>query len=255
MKRKKEEIVDSMERAKVELEQAMANLDQLHTFDPSYVQFAAHALKNYLSVMTLGIDLISKEITNSANEEVHSYLDGLRHATNLMKNNVRQLTNTSVVDKENFNREKVDLVTLVKRACTHYQSLADRKQIQIITDFNVDSPHVLTDRIAVLAVLDNLLSNAVKYSPQDKRVWVKLTTDNSHLICTVQDEGPGLNAEEQSKLFQEGVKLSNVPTGGEPSSGYGLAVSKELINKLDGDLWCESEARHGARFSFSLAAF
>lgn len=254
MKRKKDEIVESLETAKVELEHALADLDQLQTFDPSYVRFAAHALNNYLTVMSVGIDLLSEHIASSTDEQAQTYLDGLQHATNLMKNGVRQLTNASAVDRESFNRENVDLVTLVQRACTHYQSIADQKQIHIIPDFNVDSPHVWTDRIAVLAVFDNLLSNAIKYSPRNKRVWVKLTIDNSHLICTVQDEGPGLNAEDKSKLFQGGVKLSNVPTGGEPSSGYGLAVAKELINKLGGDLWCESEPKQGARFSFSLAA-
>jgi signal transduction histidine kinase len=254
MKRKKDEIIESLETAKDELERALANLDKLHTFDPSYVKFIAHALNNYLTIMSLGIELLSEEITVSASEQVKTYVDGLRHATNLMKNNVRKLTNASVIDRENFNRERIDLVTLVQRACTHYQSIADQKQIQIITDFNVDSPYVLTDRIAVLAVLDNLLSNALKYSPQDRRVWVKLVTDKSHLVCTVRDEGPGLNAEDQSKLFQGGVKLSNVPTAGEPSTGYGLAVAKDLVNKLGGDIWCESEADKGASFSFTVEA-
>ena len=75
------------------------------------------------------------------------------------------------------------------------------------------------------------------------------------VVCSVRDEGPGLSQEDQAKLFQRGVQLSSVPTGGEPSSGYGLAVAKELIDKLGGDLWCESTLGTGARFSFRLPVF
>ena len=75
------------------------------------------------------------------------------------------------------------------------------------------------------------------------------------MVCSVRDEGPGLTQEDQAKLFQRGVRLSSVPTGGEASSGYGLAVAKELISKLAGDLWCESTLGAGACFSFRLPAY
>ena len=73
-----------------------------------------------------------------------------------------------------------------------------------------------------------------------------------YLVCTVQDEGPGLSPEEQGKLFQRGVRLSPAPTGGEPSNGYGLAVAKELVEKLEGEIWCESQQGKSASFNFRL---
>jgi signal transduction histidine kinase len=104
-------------------------------------------------------------------------------------------------------------------------------------------------------VLDNLLSNAVKFSPPQKRIWVRVTAEPADLVCTVQDEGPGLSAEEQARLFQRGVRLSPVPTGGEPSNGYGLAVAKELLEKIEGEIWCESQPGQGASFSFRLLMY
>jgi signal transduction histidine kinase len=61
-----------------------------------------------------------------------------------------------------------------------------------------------------------------------------------------------LSQEEQAQLFQRGVRLSPVPTGGEPSSGFGLAVAKELMDQLGGTLWCSSVLTHGATFSARL---
>jgi len=109
--------------------------------------------------------------------------------------------------------------------------------------------------VAVAAVLDNLLSNAVKYSFHGKKIWVQLREEKTSVVCSVRDEGPGLSQEDQVKLFQRGIQLSSVATGGESSSGYGLAVAKELIDKLGGDLWCESTLGVGACFSFRLPAY
>ena len=75
-----------------------------------------------------------------------------------------------------------------------------------------------------------------------------MTEEPAHLICTVQDEGPGLSVEEQHRLFQRGVRLSPVPTGGEPSSGYGLAVAKEIIEKLMGTSGVKADLARALRF-------
>jgi signal transduction histidine kinase len=75
------------------------------------------------------------------------------------------------------------------------------------------------------------------------------------VVCAVQDQGQGLSREDQSKLFQRGVKLSSVPTGGEPSSGYGLAVAKELTTLMQGEIWCDSELGKGARFLLRLPEY
>jgi signal transduction histidine kinase len=107
----------------------------------------------------------------------------------------------------------------------------------------------------VAAVLDNLLSNAVKYSEPGKRVWVQVKGEGTSIVCSVRDEGPGLSEQDQAKLYQRGVRLTPVPTGGEPTMGYGLAVAKELIDKLGGELWCESRLGSGATFTFRLPIY
>ena len=146
----------------------------------------------------------------------------------------------------------LDLVRLVHRACDYYQRVAERKQIPISLAHEAAAAYVWTDGVAVAAVLDNLLSNAVKYSSPGASVRVAVTDQGGFLTCSVQDEGPGLSVADQEKLYRRGVRLSSVPTGGEASSGFGLAIAKELVDKLGGKLWCESQPGKGACFSFSL---
>jgi signal transduction histidine kinase len=68
----------------------------------------------------------------------------------------------------------------------------------------------------------------------------------------VRDEGPGISPDDQLRLFQKGAPLSAIPTGGEPSSGYGLAVAKELATQIEAELWYESPDIGGACFSIRL---
>jgi len=250
-----ESAIASIESAKTELESALTDLNQLPTLDPNAIRYAAHAMKNYLTVTNSCIDLLLHALGNSPDRQVTSWLEGLKHATRLMTQTVRLLTNAAVAIKLDLKWEKVDLPLLVQRGCDYYADQAREKKIRIVVESSVKSPYAWTDRVVAAVVLDNLLSNAVKFSVSGSVVRVSISAEPSHLVCSVQDGGPGLSTEEQAKLFQKGVRLGTVPTGGESSAGYGLAIAKDLITALEGSIWCESEVGRSSRFSFRLPLY
>ena len=251
----KEHITATILRAKSELDQALGELEKMPAFDPGAIAFSAHALSNYLMVTGCTADLLLLSLADHPDPQIRKWLEGLGHVTKLMRHTVSQLMTSSEPKDAELRFLKWDSVQLVRRACNYYQRIADRKNIPIVFESAMGIPPVWTDPVAAGAVLDNLLSNAVKYSIPGKQIWVQMHGELTSVVCSVRDEGPGLSQEDQAKLFQRGVQLSSVPTGGEPSSGYGLAVAKELIDKLGGDLWCESTLGTGARFSFRLPVF
>ena len=248
----KDRVAAAVERARVELDRALEELARLPAFDPGVVGFATHALKNYLTVAEGTLELMGAKLNEHPDEDVRTSLQYLRQATDLMSHTVGQLMSLSVAGGPRLVFTSFDPVTALQRACDFYQRIANRKQIKIICEPAAGVPFLWTDRVAVAAVLDNLLSNAVKYSRPGARVWVRLRPEPGSVVCSVQDEGPGLSAEEQAKLFQKGVRLSTIPTGGEPTTGFGLAVAKELMRELSGEIWCESLPGQGSCFSFRL---
>ncbi len=224
-------------------------------FDPGAIAFSAHALNNYLAVIGGTVELLLGSLRDHPDPQIRNWLEGLGHVTELMCHTVSRLITSSAPKDAKLRFLKWDLAPLVRRACNYYQRLADQKNIFIVCECASDIPPVWTDPVAVVAVMDNLLSNAIKYSFPGKKIWVQLRREMTSVVCGVRDEGPGLSQEDQAKLFQRGIQLSSVATGGESSSGYGLAVAKELIDKLDGDLWCESTLGAGACFSFRLPVY
>jgi two-component system, sensor histidine kinase LadS len=252
---RKEQVADAIVRARDSLGQALSALEHLHMLDPSTVAFSAHALNNYLTIIGGTAELLQESLTAHPDPQIHAWLAGLQHATDLMTRTVSRLMSNTMTQDIQLLFEQADLPVLVQRVCRYYQRVADHKDIRLLYDPMDKVPPVGTDRVAVAAVLDNLLSNAIKYSPLGKHIWIQVRRDRDSVVCSVQDEGPGLSQEEQTRLFQRGVRLSPVPTGGEPSTGYGLAVAKELIERLHGEIWCVSTPGQGACFSFRLPAY
>ena len=255
MPESKEKIESAIVRARAELEEALFELEKLPAFSQSSVFFAAHALSNFLTVTGGTIELLSLSLADHPDSQVRIWLESLQQATNLMTHTVSQLMNASTVLDAKLRYEKVDLPIMVKRFCMYYERIANWRQIRCLSESTFDVPPVWADRVVTAAVLDNLFSNAVKYSPPRTRIRVQVSADRDGVVCSVRDEGPGLSEEDQAKLFQPGARLTPKPTGGEPSTGYGLAVAKELVERLGGTIWCESTLGEGACFSFRLPRY
>ncbi len=251
----KSQTIHSIVKAKAELEEALSLIEQLPAFDPGTISFAAHALNNYLTVSIVTVELLRNSLKDQADDQIHTWLEGLHHVSNLMSHTVSQLVNTSAPGKFQLRFDKVDLSLFAKRGCEYYQQIAGRKGIRIAFTSRERLAAVWTDRVAAGAVLDNLLSNAVKFAPPGSEITVNVDQDGDYGLCQVRDEGPGLSADDQTKLFQKGVRLSATPTGGETSTGYGLAVAKGLIDELGGRIFCQSELGKGCCFSMALPRY
>jgi signal transduction histidine kinase len=102
--------------------------------------------------------------------------------------------------------------------------------------------------------MDNLVSNAVKYSPRGKNIYARVYYADGRVRAEVKDEGPGISAEDQKRLFGKFARLSARPTAGEHSTGLGLAIVKRLVESMHGEVWCESHPGSGAAFIVELPA-
>ncbi|HEY7365896.1 MAG TPA: HAMP domain-containing sensor histidine kinase [Methylomirabilota bacterium] len=239
-------------RAQAALDQALAELDKLPATDAKSIGLAAHALNNFLMVSGAVVSLLQRTLRDHPNPQVKVWLEGLGHATNLMIHTVSRLISNSTGGELTLKLNDIELPRLVEKACAYYQQAAAQKGLQLTFTASGDIPTIRTDGVVVAAVLDNLLSNAVKYSPSGKGILVRVQGERNGVVCSVQDEGPGLNSQDQARLFHPGTRLGPVPSAGEPSTGYGLALAKQFVETLGGEISCTSAPGKGATFSFWL---
>ncbi len=162
-----------------------------------------------------------------------------------------------LVDLHHYEEDKIvlrpagiALDDLAERIRTQLEPVARRKHIRL----SIFAPKltVLADPDVILRVILNLASNALKFSPAGATVAVTLELLDDKLRLVVADQGPGISAADQKKLFKKFARLSARPTAGETSSGLGLAIVKRLVELCDGQVTCESTLGAGATFRVEL---
>jgi PAS domain S-box-containing protein len=117
-----------------------------------------------------------------------------------------------------------------------------------------DVPWVAADEGQLRQVMANLLDNAVKYSPAGGDVHVRLEAAGKYVRFTVADEGLGIPAAEQSRIFEKFYRLDPDMTGGIGGTGLGLYISRELVRRVHGRIWVEPNGAQGSVFHVEIPA-
>ena len=115
-----------------------------------------------------------------------------------------------------------------------------------------DLPDVVGDGIRAHQVLANLIDNAIKYSPGGGRIEACVEQEGDSIRFSVRDEGLGIPAGEQDRIFDKFYRLDPDHRRGVGGSGLGLYICRELVHSMNGRVWVESAPGRGAKFVFEL---
>ena len=110
------------------------------------------------------------------------------------------------------------------------------------------------DERRIRQVVFNLLSNAVKFTPSGGRVDVSAAKENGEVVIAVRDTGPGIDAADQARIFEEFQQARDTNGERPEGTGLGLALSRSLVELHGGRIWVESEPGKGSTFTFTLPA-
>jgi len=112
-------------------------------------------------------------------------------------------------------------------------------------------PDVAADPDKLRQVLVNLVENAVKYSGEGQ-IEIRLESNDDAMRFSVRDEGRGIPLEDQHRIFEKFHRLDPDMRQGVGGSGLGLYICKGLVERMDGQIWVESEVGKGSTFTFEL---
>jgi len=223
---------------------------QLQVIDDQKNQFfgiVAHDLRNPLNGIVLAAQLLAEEddpvVVNTTAKKIAKQGQEMTELVGRFLD-IAALETGKVKPKVTV----FDLSQIAEEVLELHRLRAQEKGIGLVFKAEAECHTVLADEAFTKAILDNLISNAIKYSPAETQVRVELCCQGDGLRLSVEDQGPGLTAEDQNKLFQRFAKLSANPTGGEKATGLGLSIVKHMADAMGCRIWVVSQPGQGATF-------
>jgi PAS domain S-box-containing protein len=240
-----------------QLTEAKSNLEVINSEKDKFFSIIAHDLKSPFSGF-LGITkFMAEQIQELTFGEMKEYSKIIqKSALNLYKL-LENLLEWSLIKRGmmEFNPLNYDLQEIIKENVDVIYANAKQKNIQVINIIPNDIS-IYADHHMLNTVIRNLLNNAIKFTHEGGFIDIgiqrpKINFDNS--VCVfIKDSGIGMDDDIKLNLFKLNANVSRTGTNDEPSSGLGLLLCKEFINKHNGEIWVESEEGIGSTFYFRL---
>ncbi len=240
--------------AKQEIKLKNEELSKLNAEKDKFFAIIAHDLRGPLGGFMGLTEMMADKEQHFEAADIQEMTVKLSQAARQTFNLLENLLEWSQLENglNGYSPQKLELSQVVSDCMNIVSESARRKGIGLFVDIT-DEPTVFTDKNMLKTVIRNLLSNAIKYTPNGGSVSLSAGLDeNNTVTVSVRDTGIGMSEELHKNLFLIGANIKRPGTQGESSTGLGLQLCKEFVEKQGGKIWVESEEDKGAVFRFTL---
>jgi light-regulated signal transduction histidine kinase (bacteriophytochrome) len=199
-------------------------------------------------MVTSYLQLLKTRYDGVLDEDGEEFLEFAAAGAERMREMIDALLEYSRVETDGDPLESVDLNEVIDDVLVDLQVSIEESDAEISTE---RLPRVKGDANQLRQVFQNLLSNAITYTDDGPpRIDVSATRDDGEWVMSVQDDGIGIDPEEQDRVFTVFDRLHG--RGDYEGTGIGLALCQRIVERHDGEIWVESEPGEGSTFSFTL---
>jgi signal transduction histidine kinase len=231
--------------------ETVEKLCELDRIQSQFLTNMSHALRTPLNSIIGFSRVMLKELEGPLNDLQRTDLAAIHESGRQLLGLINDMLDLSQLDLGTapFAAVEVDLAEIIEGVMATSRALARGKPVQLYEEVPDDLPHLHTDGQRVRQVILALVSNAVKFTNEGS-IRLRITDDGGRVTISVSDTGVGIPPAERARIF------SDTPYGetekGEKMPGFGLAISKRVVEKLGGQIWFESKEGSGSTFTFTL---
>ncbi len=219
---------------------------------------AAHELRAPITAMKWNLEMIydrEEKVLKTCDSEMAEMISDIKRNNEYLVKLVDDILDASRMEYGTFKlqNEKVDVCEICSDAVASIKPLSKQRDLTVNFDCPIDSIIIKTDPRRLKEVLINFLSNAIKYNVDGGKVELRLIDREGDLQFDIIDTGIGIKSEDTSKLFKKFSCLDTVISDDVKSTGLGLYICKQIVERMGGNVWIESEGLgHGSTFSFTI---
>jgi len=214
-------------------------------------QLIVHDLKSPLTVILSGMNLLGRENLGRLTGTQQRLVNSLEQSGHDILRMINDLLDVERLEDGVLSLQKslTDPFHLLKERVDELQVLASTNKQSLTITAGTNLPEIRVDRELMRRVLNNLLINALKFTPEGGQIAVEAGVEQSRVVFTVGDSGPGVPLSERSRIFQ---KFAQVQGGERRGAGLGLTFCKMAVEAHGGTLVVEDSPLGGALFKISL---
>lgn len=219
-----------------------------------FVSSVSHELRTPLTSITGSLGLLLGGAAGELSTKAARLVDIAHQNAQRLTKLVNELLDIDKIEagQVEMKHERVDLNELVLQEAEHNRPYAERFRVRLQTETVVSPVLVLGDPDRLRQVVTNLVSNAVKYSPAGGTVTLAVERLGEMARIAVSDNGPGIPAEFQSRIFQRFAQADSSDRRAQEGTGLGLAISRAIVDRHGGRIGFNTEPGVGTTFYVDL---
>lgn len=235
----------TIEEAKVRQEE----LEKLNKEKAAFLSIAAHELKAPGTIISLLSESIEKNaVKTKVNKRVKDDVHAIAHQANKMTSLVNDLR--SAAEGKKMVEREPSVFDFDKFLTSEVKELGYVIDQKIVLSGKTGQT-IQTDETHLGQVISNLIRNAAKYSAPDTTIKINSSVKGGDIVVEFVDQGVGISESDQKHLFEKYYRASNVKDTIE-GLGLGLSICYEIMQRIGGKIWVESEIEKGSHFFISL---
>ncbi|MEJ5350072.1 MAG: HAMP domain-containing sensor histidine kinase [Melioribacteraceae bacterium] len=231
------------------LRTSLQKIDEAEKSKQKYIIGIVHEIKTPVTAIKSIIDIVLQQYVGPISKEVEAKL--LRAKTRTeetlhLLNNVLRISRLKLLDIRSA--EEIDINLFIKNILEKQSDNIKSKNIKLkFEDRRVEKKFIKSDMILLELALSNIIGNSIKYVNENGEIEVIVDDINDKISIEVCDDGIGIPKEDLKKIFEQFYRASNIDKSKHEGSGMGLTITREIIERLGGEITVESPSRlsHG----------
>lgn len=242
--------ISSVARDMGEAKRAREEADRLKD---EFIALISHELRTPLTSIKGYLDLLLDGEAGKQNDPTRRFLEVLARNSAKLERLVGDLLLVAGPESGEFTfgTEPLDLYRLVRDCVGNARPQASQKGIELVLRAECVA-RCTGDGERLEQLLDHLLSNAIKYTPEDKRVELRLRRDDDRALIEVEDSGVGIAPSDQERVFERFFRASAATEMQTEGMGIGLTIARAIAEAHGGRIEVESKEGAGSTFRVEL---
>nr|WP_315202358.1 tetratricopeptide repeat-containing sensor histidine kinase [uncultured Flavobacterium sp.] len=228
-------------------------ISNINSQKDKFYSIIAHDLRGPFNGFLGLTELMAEDIDAISNEEIKFAATNMRSSAKNLFDLLENLLEWTRMEQNlvPFVPKEHPLESITLDSIITLHDIAEKKEINIQTQIPSDLA-VLADKNMFQAIIRNIVLNAIKFTQKKGTILIHALENQTDIIITIKDSGIGMHQDLINDLFKIDTKNNRLGTENEPSTGLGLILCKEFIEKHKGKIWVESEVGNGSTFHISF---